>query len=344
VVADGRGEALALVDHVALRRFLASAVPPFVDLRLDLLAGGASNLTYFLRLDDREYVLRRRPMGATAPRAHDMQREFTVLHALRDSGLPVPRVHTYYPGDDVLGAPFYLMDYVTGDVLHQAEDAAGLNADQGRACSTRVVEVLVQLHALDAGALGISMGRPDGFLARRIDRWLRQWAQSEHRAFPKVAEVGSLLGKQLPRAQEATLIHGDYRLGNLLVDVNGKVRVKAVLDWEMSTIGDPLTDLAHLLVYWEPTRGRLTHSSQLIARVPGFMTGSELSGLYSELSGRTVDDLSFYLAFEHWRAAIIKEAIYMRGVSGDNADSERTAEMGRTVPLHLDEAAEILGS
>jgi aminoglycoside phosphotransferase (APT) family kinase protein len=344
VTADPQLDLLGLINRQALARFLGEALPPFSDVTVSLLAGGSSNLTYLVSVDGRDYVLRRRPLGPAAPRAHDMLREFTVLDAVRNTGLPVPHVYAYRDTDDVAGAPCYLMDFVDGHIIHGRQDAEGLTAESANACSARIVEVLAQLHAIDAASLNLPLSSPDGFLARRVDRWLLQWSASEHRALPQVEEVGEKLRSTLPPLRPATLIHGDYRLGNLIIDFTGEVTVKAILDWEMSTIGDPLTDLAHLLVYWEPTKGRITHRSQLVSEQPGFMTGAELAGLYGSASGRDLSDLSFYLAFEHWRAAIIKEAIYMRGLRGDTADHRHSAEIGRTVPLHLEEAAEILAA
>jgi aminoglycoside phosphotransferase (APT) family kinase protein len=179
-------------------------------------------------------------------------------------------------------------------------------------------------------------------VVRRIRRWLEQWLATPHRDQPLVEPLGRRLLDTAPGQADSTLVHGDYRLGNMLIDVTEPVHINAILDWEMSTLGDPLTDLAHLLVYWDRTRGRLTHESQTIAEQPGFMTAGELAERYSRSSGRDVKDLDFYLAFEHWRAAIIKEGIYSRHIGGQ-ATTDGGDEIGATVSLHLEEAKEILG-
>jgi aminoglycoside phosphotransferase (APT) family kinase protein len=147
---------------------------------------------------------------------------------------------------------------------------------------------------------------------------------------------------QVPDQTDSTLVHGDFRLGNLIVDLRDPATVAAILDWEMSTLGDPLTDLAHMLVYWERSRGRLTHASQEMVEQPGFLTGQELAERYATDTGRDVASLTFYLAFEHWRAAIIKEGIFMRHQELGDGDEE-TATLGASVAVHLDEAADLLG-
>jgi aminoglycoside phosphotransferase (APT) family kinase protein len=345
VASDAREEALALVDHGALTRFLGEHVPSFHRLDVDLLAGGASNLTYLVTADDRKYVLRRRPLGRSAPKAHDMHREYRVLDALGGRGLPTPSVYAYHPDDDIVGAPFYVMDFSAGLVLHAPEDASPLDAEQAKGVSHSLVETLVALHGIGEADLQLDrFGRPEGFLERRITSWLKQWNAVEHRDFPSLVPIGQTLLSHLPEQRGSTLVHGDYRLGNVIIDLDldGKPGVAAVLDWEMSTIGDPLTDLAHLLVYWEPTCGRVTHPAQLIARQPGFLTGEELVALYQDRSGRDLSDIDFYLAFEHWRAAIIKDAIYLRRTSGAMAADDDTEEFGRTVGRHLEEAEQIL--
>ena len=344
-MSDGLGmEPLDLVDRAALGQFLAGCVPAYREMSIKLLAGGASNLTFLIRLDDRSYVLRRKPLGSSAPRAHDMQREFTVLNALQGRDLPVPKVFAYHDDDDVVGAPFYLMDFVEGLVVHSADNAKALREDQARECSAEMIRTLAQLHALEPADLQIpNFGKPDDFLRRRIRSWLRQWNAVEHRDFPDVERIGQMLLENVPPQQPSTLVHGDYRLGNVILDTSAGASVKAVLDWEMSTIGDPLTDLAHLLVYWESTRGRLTHPAQMISRQPGFLDGPELTGLYQAITGRDVAFLPFYLAFEHWRAAIIKDAIYLRRANSQIRTDEDLQSFGATVQLHLEEAAEILG-
>jgi len=345
VAIDAKTEALRLVDRDALTTFLREHVGAFERLEIDLLAGGASNLTYLIVLDDRRLVLRRRPLGKSAPKAHDMHREFRVLEALDGRGLPTPHVYAYHDADDIVGAPFYVMDCSAGAVLHTPADVASLTPGAAEHVSNSLVDTLVALHEIGEADLQLEkFGRPDGFLQRRITSWLKQWDAVEHRDFPQLVPIGRTLLANLPEQRHSTLVHGDYRLGNVILDLqDDDASVVAVLDWEMSTIGDPLTDLAHLLVYWEPTCGRVTHPAQMIARAPGFLDGKELVAAYEKASGRDLSNIDFYLAFEHWRAAIIKDAIYLRRRGGAMADDGDTEEFGQTVGLHLQEAEQILG-
>jgi aminoglycoside phosphotransferase (APT) family kinase protein len=181
------------------------------------------------------------------------------------------------------------------------------------------------------------LGRPEGFVARRISRWTEQWRAADKREQPLVEKLGLDLARRVPTVTDSTLVHGDYRLGNMLVQLDPP-RITAILDWEMSTLGDPLTDLAHLLAYWDRQRGRLTHPSQLIAERPGFVSSSTLAENYASLSGRSISAIDFYVAFEHWRAAIIKEGIFTRSRREGRPDHE----IGDSVAAHLDVAADII--
>jgi aminoglycoside phosphotransferase (APT) family kinase protein len=272
-----------------------------------------------------------------------MAREYRVLSALKGGAVPVPEVFTFCDDETIVGAPFYVMARVDGVVLHGPDDVTTIAPATATALCDRVVETLAALHEVEPEAIGLGdLGRPQNFVARRTDRWTAQWQQSPHRDFPMVERLGRRLAAEVPTDTDSALIHGDYRLGNMLVALDAPPRIAALLDWEMSTLGDPLTDLAHLLVYWEPTCGRVTHDSQRIAAHPGFRTGAELADRYAAVSGRDVEALAFYLAFEHWRAAIIKEGIVQRGLAGGaDADGDQD-DLAASVAVHLDEAADLL--
>jgi aminoglycoside phosphotransferase (APT) family kinase protein len=343
VAQESVADAVALIDRAALGRFLAPTVPPFAEMSIELLAGGASNLTFLLELDDRRYVLRRRPLGKSAPRAHDMHREFTAIRALNRVGFPVPSAVEFSDDPAVVGAPFYLMHFVPGRAFQTRADVAGLAPAAAAACSAALIDTLARLHSLDPAAIGLAgFGRPANFVQRRITSWLKQWRAAEHRDYPQVEALGARLLARVPEEPATTLIHGDYRLGNVMFSGEPQPALTSVLDWEMSTIGNPMTDLAHLLVYWEPTRGRLTHPAQLIARHPGFFSSDQLVERYASATDRPVDRLSFYLALEHWRAAVIKDAIYLRATSGPAPLSDDMVLLGAAVHRHLEEAAELL--
>ncbi|MCU1514696.1 MAG: acyl-CoA dehydrogenase [Microbacteriaceae bacterium] len=334
-----------LIDRAVLDRFLEGLVPAYENVVIRLIAGGASNLTFLLNLDGTRYVLRRRPLGHVAPRAHDMQREFTILKALENTGVPVPRVIAFYGEDDLVGAPCYLMHYASGIVLHGQAEAEALDAEQARAASIGLVETLAKLHAVDVDAVGLTdFGKPEGFVERRINGWLKQWAGIPRRDIPEVERIGAELLSNVPAQVDSTLIHGDYRLGNVIMLLEPEVSIHAIVDWELSTLGDPMTDLAHLIAYWESTIGIVSHPAQLISQRPGFLKGAELAERYSAITGRSIEHLPFYLAFENWRAAIIKEGIYQRGLENEPHPSPEIIFTGEAVGLHLQEAAAIITS
>jgi aminoglycoside phosphotransferase (APT) family kinase protein len=332
-----------VIDREVLARFLSEHVAPYDHLEIRLLAGGASNLTFLLLLDDRRLVLRRRPLGNVAPRAHDMAREFTVLKALSGTNVPVPSVIAFHGDDDLVGAPCYLMGYTAGVVLHAPADADKVDEGQAAEISVELIRRLGDLHAVDVESVGLSeFGKPAGFVERRIHGWLRQWDGVAHRDMPAVAALGAELLSRVPPQIDSTLIHGDYRLGNVIIELGPVPRVRAIVDWELSTLGDPLTDLAHLIIYWESHTGEVSHPAQLIARRPGFLSGAELGADYARRTGRDVSQLAFYLAFEHWRGAIIKEGIYQRGMARPEGPDDGTAAMGAAVSSHLRETEALL--
>jgi aminoglycoside phosphotransferase (APT) family kinase protein len=337
-VAAGVVDADALVGFLEAQGLLAAGEP----LDVTLLSGGRSNLTFLVRAGPRALILRRRPLGPVARGANDMAREFRVQAALQGSRVPVATTHAFSDDEAIVGAPFYVMDRVAGVVWDGPDDVAGLAEADGAAASSAVIDALVELHTVDYEAVGLTEhGRPDGFLERRISRWLEQWRQGETRDLPLAEDVGERLLAALPPEAVPGLVHGDYRLGNVIVADDTSRRVNAVLDWEMSTIGDRLTDVAHLLVYWDTTRGRVTHPAQRLAGTHGFWSGERMAETYLTRRQAEVDDLDFYLAFEHWRAAVIKEGIHARSAAG-NTRGEGFAGIGDQVPLHLEEADELL--
>src|ERR1035438_1646142 len=215
---------------------------------IQLIAGGRSNLTYRLAVwgpaGDRSLVLRRPPLGHVLPTAHDMSREYRVLTALSGTQVPVARPVAFCDDDDVIGAPFYLMEYVPGVVLRTRQDTAGLTEPQARGLSEGLADMLAAIHGVDVDAVGLaSLGRGAGYLSRQLGRWQRQWDLSVTRDVPGYAELVARLTDRLPPEGETTLVHGDFRLDNVLVTVAPQPRITAVVDWEMATLGDPLAGL-----------------------------------------------------------------------------------------------------
>ena len=313
--ADPRG-----IDTAAVARWLSEAVPGAVDgpLRATLLTGGKSNLTYTITpATGRDLVLRRPPLGHVLATAHDMAREHRVMRALAGSSVPVPQMVALCEDDDVLGAPFYVMAKVDGTAYNRAAQLAPLGAARTRAISERMVDTLVDLHAVDHEAVGLTgFGRPEGYVARQVARWKAQLASSRSRPLPGIDELVTRLEATVPGRSDATIVHGDYRLDNLLVRDD---RVVAVLDWEMSTLGDPLADLAVLLAYHQlaetaPDAGDVLVTDAPLA--PGHLTRREIVERYAAASGRDVSALDFHLSLAFFKLAVILEGIHLRHAHG----------------------------
>jgi aminoglycoside phosphotransferase (APT) family kinase protein len=286
-----------------------------------LIAGGRSNLTY--RLDfgaEGHLVLRRPPLGHVLPTAHDMTREYRVLSALSGTDIPVPRPAAFCDDTEVIGAPFYLMEYVDGLVLRSREDGAQVSPDQARQLSERLAAMLAAIHAVDLPAVGLAgFGRPEGYLARQLSRWQKQWGLSNTREVPGYDELVQRLTDGLPEDGDGTLVHGDYRLDNMLVVLGAKPDIAAVVDWEMSTLGDPLADLGLTLMYWADAQDDETNALTVgaaVTRLPGFFSRAELASRYAELTGRDVSGIGYYMAFGCFKLAVVLEGIHARYVQG----------------------------
>lgn len=311
----GDGE-LSAAELAAVRSLLSAAVPDVGELRASLLSGGRSNLTYVLRDDTRRWVLRRPPLGHVLATAHDMGREYRVMRALAPTPVPVPRMLLQHPEPDVLGAPFYVMELVEGRVFRDAADLDRLDAAGKDALADAFVDALAALHVVDPAAVGLAdFGRPEGFLARQVRRWTTQLAASRSRDVAGFDELGARLARDVPTTQRATVVHGDYRLDNAIVDAADPGRVLAVLDWEMATLGDPLTDLALYALYWEGWAGL----DNPIAAAPtehGFPSAARLSARYAQRTGLDLTDQAWYTGFAHFKFAVICEGIHYRHAQG----------------------------
>jgi aminoglycoside phosphotransferase (APT) family kinase protein len=288
-----------------------------------LIAGGKSNLTYELDDGHQVWILRRPPLGHVLATAHDMAREYRVMSALRDTAVPVPRTYALCPDDSVLGAPFYVMAKADGTTYRSAADLAALGPDRVHAMSAALVDTLADLHAVDPDLVGLSdFGRPEGFLARQVSRWKKQLDASHSRDVPGAEELYLRLSDAVPAQSAPGIVHGDYRLDNALFDcppaAQGglQCRLTAVLDWEMATLGDPVTDLALLVLYQRlhdvPGGSTITD----VAAAPGFLTEPEVIARYAQRSGRDLSHFGFYLALASFKLATIAEGIYFRHLHG----------------------------
>jgi aminoglycoside phosphotransferase (APT) family kinase protein len=298
------------------------AAPP---LRFERLAGGYSNLTYLVSDAAREqWVLRRPPLGHVLATAHDMDREGGIMAALADTGVPVPAVLGRTSDPRWHGAPFFVMSFVPGQVLRTPADTAGFAGDELAAIAYGLFDVLAQIHAVDLDATGLAgMARSGSYAERQLRRWYRQWQQIRVRDLPLLEELHTELAARVPDQPAVTLIHGDYRLDNVILDPAGQSparKIRAVLDWELATVGDPLADLGLALAYWtEP--GEAGQLPPAPTDAPGFPGRREVAARYSERSGRPDGDLSFYVALAHWKVACMAEGVYTRHQSGDMGTS-----------------------
>lgn len=298
-------------------------------LVVEQFPGGHSNLTYLLRYDDREYVLRRPPLGPLAPRAHDMGREFRVLSALWPVFPPAPRPYLRCDDPGVIGAPFYVMERRRGLVLRR-EEPPHFGPAERRAAGEALVDAMIALHAIDWRAIGLGdLGRPDGFVARQVRGWAERWERAKDREVPAVTDVARWLAERVPTPTDATLVHGDLKLDNVMLDAADPGRVAAVLDWEMCTTGDPLVDLGLLLCYWAE-RGDPYARQQSIVQLtsrPGYPSRAEIVDRYAKRTGRDVANITYYEVFALYKVAVVVQQIYIRYRRGQTKD-ERFAAFG----------------
>lgn len=328
------------VHYENVGRFFRDHVPGGdCKLSFELIAGGKSNVTYLVRGGGREWVLRRPPLGHVLPTAHDMAREYRILTALRDTDVPVPRTIALCTDESVNDAPFYVMQYTPGVVLLNELPAgyATTPADRHRMCEA-LVDTLVKLHAVDYRAAGLEdFGRPEGYLERQVRRWSQQWERSKTSELPEIEELIPRLQRALPDSPPPTIVHGDYRLGNMALDPHDPGRVVAVFDWEMSTLGDPLADLGYCLIYWVDRGDDFSTSSvgtaSAFTALDGFMSRAELIQEYARRSGRDVSAADFYQVLALYKLAIISEGIYARFVQGKTLGDDFKNTMRAAEPL-----------
>ena len=356
---------------------------------IQLIAGGRSNLTYRLTVSGPEagpeagpgagpgaapetaaapgtaaegtrlLVLRRPPLGHVLPTAHDMSREFRVLSALAGTRVPVAPLVASCTDDEVIGAPFYVMEYVPGVVLRTRADTKALTEAQAAELSRRLAEMLAAIHGVDVNQVGLAdLGRGAGYLRRQLDRWQRQWDLSATREMPGYTQLVERLTAALPSEGQTTLVHGDYRLDNALVTLDPEPRITAVVDWEMATLGDPLADLGLTLVYWteageegwhgpaaettETTETTETRGVTADATAsPGFWTRAEFAAEYARLTGRDVSRIGYYVAFGYFKLAVVLEGIHARYQQGKTV-GEGFEQEGFAVPLLIARAHQVL--
>jgi aminoglycoside phosphotransferase (APT) family kinase protein len=311
-------------------------------LRFERISGGQSNLTF--RVTDaagRRWALRRPPLGKRLRSAHDMGREHKVVSALAPTDVPVAPVAGLCADESVNGAPFYVMEFVEGPILRSRGDAEEHFPDHGprHAIGERVADTLVEIHAVDPDEVGLGeLGRKEDYVARQLHRWRGQWEKSQTRELPLVDEVGERLAARIPEQGPATIVHGDYRLDNMILSRSGQVA--AVVDWELCTLGDPLADVGLLMVYWSEPGDDLIPLFEPATLAPGFPSRDEVSSRYAERSGRDLSEIDYYVALGCWKLAIVLEGVYARFAAGQYGKTDDGFEQFARVVEQLAEAAD----
>jgi aminoglycoside phosphotransferase (APT) family kinase protein len=331
----------------ALRTYLRQSGFAADTLVVERFPHGHSNLTYLVRMDGQEWVLRRRPAGVVPPRAHDMAREFRILSTLADVYELAPRPIVYCGDEAVIGAPFYLMERRRGVILRGlATEFLPLGDGTLERLCRAFADNLARLHEIDYQRLGLGdLGRPEGYLSRQIDRWRRRYPEIATTTLPEMDEVGEWLERHTPAESGAALIHNDYKFDNLVVDPDDPAKIVAVLDWEMATIGDPLADLGTTLGLWvqaddpEPLRAAWVSP----ASRPDSLTRAAIVEIYGERRGRPVSNPVFYYALGLFKLAVIFQQLYLRHHQGETTDT-RLATFDRTVAALVRQASRAISA
>ena len=325
------------VDALVPTRPLAEFLDAHLDegggtpLAVAKIGEGRSNLTFRISRGGREYVLRRPPMGDLPETAHDMMREYRVLAGLADTRVRAPRPLVACANPDVIGVPFYVMEVVEGVVIRNTLPEQ-FTVEHRPALGFEMIDALAELHLVKPEEVGLGdLGRPDGYTARQVARWTKQWGVMATRELPDIEAVREWLEAHVPTDSPAAIVHGDYQLDNVVFSADAPPRLKAILDWEMATLGDPLADLGYLMMFWpeagEPQIGGLAQPTQ----EPGIPSRDELIERYEQHTGFSMTDLTFYRTLALWKLAILTEGLYKRYLAG-KADSDWFAILETAVP------------
>ena len=290
-------------------------------LDFELIAGGHSNLTFkFTDTRGSAYVLRRPPLGHVLESAHDMGREHRIVSALAGSSVPVAPTYGLCEDTDVNEAPFYLMGFVSGAVLHDQQPVQEMAEAERYSFGLHAIEVLANLHLIDPDDVGLGqLGRKEAYLQRQLKRWTKQWEATKTHEIPEMDESLRLLNEDMPAQVGSAIVHGDYRPGNMIV-ANG--RMAALLDWELCTLGDPLADVGYMLNFWPSVGERERGAEKAPTAVKGFPERKEIQERYERATGRGLERINYYRAFSHWRLGAIMQGVYKRYLVGAMGDQE----------------------
>jgi len=316
--AGNQREPLLVLEPLA--RFLSThGLEASSELSATPIGEGHSNVTFALSTG---VVVRRPPRGPLPPSAHDVVREARLLRALEQTPVRVPRVLAVCEDPEVIGAPFYVMERVAGEVITDSLPGELDNPEQRSRVADQLIDALVELHAVDWMSVGLEgFGKPTGYLERQLRRFGGLWEHNRTRELPEVEQVGRWLGENLPQSPPATIVHGDYRLGNTMFAAQAPARLIAIFDWEMATIGDPLADVGYMVMQWtEADDPPAKFSLHNVTRLEGFPTRERLVALYEERSGRSMRALDWYVTLALWKAVVFMEGNYKRAVAGSTDD------------------------
>lgn len=313
------------LDLERVGEFIRKSFPEMTgDVSVKQFPGGFSNLTYLVKIGDRELILRRPPFGRKARTAHDMGREYRVLDSLKPVFPLCPAPLVYSEDESVIGAPFYLMERINGVILRKnLPFDISMTQEQARRLSENLVSVIFRLHSVDYRRPGLAeLGRPDGYVARQVEGWCKRYLEARTDDAPTFEKVSGWLHNNMPSISTAAIIHNDYRFDNVVLNPDDPTEIIGVLDWEMTTIGDPLMDLGSTLAYWVEKNdpAELQAIRMMPTNIDGMFTRDELVSFYSQLSGIKIDNYDFYYVFGLFRLAVIAQQIYYRYYHGQTRD------------------------
>lgn len=330
------------LDLGALTPFLSEALGEDLSGRIThtLMSGGRSNPTYELTDGHRAWILRRPPYGEVLKSAHDVMRESQIVSSLRGSDVPVPSVVATCADPDVLGAPFYVMDKIEGRTLRTHADTALLTKVERAGLADSLVKTLVALHRVDPDTHGLGgFGRPVGYMERQLQRWARQWDVARTREGDGVSELTRRLARSMPELQFPGIVHGDYKIDNVMIDASDPTRIVALLDWEMATLGDTLADLGQLISFWDEPGGPHNPITAGATAHPGFPAPHEVVEMYAKQRQVDLGNIEWYIVFADLKLAVILEQIHARHIAGQTV-GDWFDDIGDMVPQILERALE----
>jgi len=343
-IVETRDEADRLeIPPLLIRESLGEALPGSGEVEIERVRAGHSNLTFFITRGDDHWVLRRPPRPPFPPKAHDVLREHRLMSALFETGVPVPRAIMACDDDSVIGAPFYVMERLEGEVVRSELPADMDTPEQGRAAAEGLVDALVKLHGVEVESGPLSgLGKPDGYLKRQVALWARQWEHNKTREIPEIVQVGAKLATTIPESGRPAVVHGDYKLDNVIFYPGPPASVAGILDWEMATLGDPLADVGYLAAMWLGHDGpsSLLLGLSLATGSRNFPPIEELLERYAAGSGRSLEKLPWYRCLAIWKLAILLEGSRKRHLAG-TTDDPFFASLDEGIPQLAEYAGEL---